>query len=164
MRCCPGPCRHPMPSHAAMPCGRGRPLGAPTVGGGCSRDAADLACRPDSEQMTLPPGRSSTASLSTKPNHPTQPPTPRAALPALAIAHGWHRSEEPCEEPCERRGNLRPPRPARKGVVVHAHVDVHEVLSAARGGVAPPPLLRLAPLGRALTLPLLLSLALPSPE
>ena len=34
-------------------------LGAPTVGGGCSRVAADVACRPDSEQITLPQGRSS---------------------------------------------------------------------------------------------------------
>jgi len=48
-------------------------LGAPTVGGGCSRVAADVACRPDSEQITLPQGRSSASSLPAKPTHPPTP-------------------------------------------------------------------------------------------
>ena len=68
----PGPCRHPnAASRAAMAVDDH--LGAPTVGGGCSRVAADLACRPDSEQITLPQGRSSASSLPAKPTHPPTP-------------------------------------------------------------------------------------------
>ena len=91
-RRCPGP-------HAAMAVDDH--LVAPTVGGGCTRDAADLACRPDSEVMTLPQARSPASSLPTK---PTQPPNPNpigAALPALAIAHGASLGE-----PCERHRGL----------------------------------------------------------
>ena len=99
------------PAHAAIPCrlpcrhGRGRPLGCTYCGGGCSRDAADLACRPDSEQITLPQGRSSASSLPAK---PTQPPIPTptgsrlAGTAALAPRGRQHRSE-----PRARHGGLR---------------------------------------------------------
>ena len=80
-------------------------LGAPTVGGGCSRVAADVACRPDSEQMTLPQGRSSASSLPAKPTQPPTP-TPTGSRPVrhrpLAPGGRQHRSE-----PRARRGGLR---------------------------------------------------------
>ena len=81
-------------------------LGAPTVGGGCSRVAADLACRPDSEQITLPQGRSSASSLPAKPTHPPTPtptgsrlagtgPRPRGASASLGATCTARRTAGP---------------------------------------------------------------------
>ena len=87
-----GPCQIPRPQAAPRPMPPPHAasraamavddhLGAPTVGGGCSRVAADVACRPDSEQITLPQGRSSASSLPAK---PTPPPTPTPTGSRLA--------------------------------------------------------------------------------
>ena len=101
----PGPCRHPnAASRAAMAVDDH--LGAPTVGGGCSRVAADLACRPDSEQITLPQGRSSASSLPAKPTHPPTPtptgsrlagtgPRPRGASASLGATCTARRTAGP---------------------------------------------------------------------
>ena len=119
-------------------------LGAPTVGGGCSRDAADLACGPDSEQITLPQGRSSASSLPAKPTHsPTPTPTgsrlagtgprPRGASASLGAT-------------CTARRSAGPPQgggggDAREGVlVVHAMQSSRcRALSRSRRSSSPPP-------------------------
>ena len=117
-------------------------LGAPTVGGGCSRVAADVACRPDSEQITLPQGRSSASSLPAKPTHPPTPTPTGSRLAGTGPSPPGGRQHR--SEPRARRGGLRGHRQgggAREGVlVVHAMQGARcGALSRSRRSSAPPP-------------------------